>query len=315
MTPRRAFQVMLNVFLILAGLFAVFILAVVPWFGTNIVTTYSFHFPDPNDGKTPISYGLDFQWINFRSSDGIPLSGWYVPYRPKPHGTIIYCHGMNRTRIEMLPMAVWGHQLGYDGLLFDFRHSGMSGGKISTIGYQERLDVEAAVRYALEQESAARPIVLWGVSMGAAAALMAAAETPTVNAVISDSTFLSFRQVIIHHVHLFFHLPSFPVADEIIAWSAWRGHFRPSAFDLRKAVRRINPRPILFIAVRHDQRMPPWIAQKLYSLSSSPKKMLVIVPGHVHGEGFNSGRAPYEAAVRKFLADLARPAGKGNRSE
>ncbi len=304
MTGRRVLQIIRNVFLIFAALFGIFMLVVVPWFGTNIVTTFTFHFPDPNDGKTPQTYGLGFQWIRFNASDGIPLSGWYIPGPAKPRGTIIYCHGKNRTRIEMLPMAVFGHLLGYDGLLFDFRHSGMSGGKISTLGYQERLDVEAAVRYALHSENAPHPIVLWGVSMGAAAALMAASETPAVGAVISDSTFLSFRQVIVHHVHLFFHLPSFPIADEIIYWSAWRGHFRPSDFDLRKAVQRINPRPILFVAVRHDPRMPPWIAQELYSLSHSPKKAIVIVPGYRHGEGFNSGREPYEAGVRKFLASL-----------
>jgi fermentation-respiration switch protein FrsA (DUF1100 family) len=302
---RRVLQIIRNVLLVFTALFAIFMVVVLPWFGANIVTTFNFHFPDPNDGKTPKSYGLDFQWTQFESSDGIRLSGWYIPAQPKARGTIIYCHGKNRSRIEMLPMAVLGHQLGYDGVLFDFRHSGMSGGKITTLGYQERLDAEAAVRYALKSEHAPHPIILWGVSMGAAAALMAAAETPAVDAVISDSTFLSFRQVIVHHVHLFFHLPSFPIADEVIWWSAWRGHFRPSEFDLRKAVRRINPRPVLFVAVRHDQRMPPWIAQELYSLSASPKKAIVVVPGSRHGEGFNSGREAYQAAVEKFLASLS----------
>ncbi len=305
MTRRKIVRVMLALALVLVALAAIFFLVVVPWFGTNIVTTYRFHFPDPNDGKTPESFGMAFSHIQFFSSDGIPLRGWYVPAPATPRGTLIYCHGKNRSRVEMLPMAVFGHSLGYAGLLFDFRHSGKSGGKISTLGYQERLDVEAAVRYALQTEHAPRPIILWGVSMGAAAALMAAAETPAVQAVISDSTFLSFRNVIVHHVRLFFHLPSFPVADEIIAWSAWRGHFEPSQFDLRKAVRRINPRPILFVAVRHDPRMPPWIAEELYGLATNPQKMIVIVPGYRHGEGFNSGRAPYEAAVQKFLARLS----------
>ena len=67
-------------------------------------------------------------------------------------------------------------------------------------------------------------------------------------------------------------LPSFPLADEVLYWSAWRGHFSPSDFDLEKAVRRINPRPIsaFFIAVEGDPRMPSEYAQTLFADSTSP---------------------------------------------
>ena len=205
----------------------------------------------------------------------------------------------------MLPMAEFGHSLGYNGLAFDLRHAGASGGRYSSVGYWERLDVEAAVRYALDQEHAARPVVLWGVSLGAAASLMAAAETPQVAAVISDSTFLSFDDTARHHWHLFFpFLPSFPMLNETVALIGWKGHFRPSAFDLRPAVEKINPRPILFIGVQHDPRMPPEIARTLYSLATSPSKMLLIVPGKRHGEGFTSGHEQYEQAVREFLGKV-----------
>jgi uncharacterized protein len=303
-TGKRIWQIIRNVFLIFLGLFLAFMLILVPWFGTFIVTTSRFHFPDPNDGKTPKSYGMDFQWIYFHSSDGIPLSGWYVPAGADARGTIVYCHGQNRTRIEMLPMAAFAHALGYNGLLFDLRHSGLSGGRMGTLGYKERLDAEAAVRYALDEEKAPHPLVLWGISMGAAAALMAASETPAVDGVISDSSFLSFRHVIVHHARLFFHLPSFPISDEVIYWSAWRGGFRPSDFDLRKAVQKINPRPILFIAVEGDRRILPSTAKELDSLSDSPRKMLIVVPGHRHGEGWNSGHEQYVDAVKNFLTNL-----------
>jgi fermentation-respiration switch protein FrsA (DUF1100 family) len=297
-------RIVRNIVLVLLGLVAIFFLVVVPLFFTYLITSARFHFPDPNDGKTPLSFGLEYQPIEFQSSDGILLKGWYVPAGPDARGTIIYCHGRNRSRVEMLPMEVFGHSLGYNGLLFDFRDSGRSGGKIGTLGYQERHDVIAAVRYALDQEKAARPIVLWGVSMGASAALMAACESPDVAAVISDSSFLSFRQVIVHHAHLFFHIPSFPIVDEAIYLSAWRGGFWPSDFDLRKAFQRINPRPILFIAVKDDKRITPEVARELRSYSTSPKTMLVVVPGHRHGEGFTSGHAAYEEAVKEFLASL-----------
>lgn len=302
MSKRRIIR---NILLILLAVAALFFFVVVPWFLSGIVTQRRFHFHDRNDGNTPKSYGLDYQSIEFRSSDGISLKGWYVPAGPNARGTIIYCHGLNRTRIEMLPMEVYGHGLGYNGLLFDFRHSGESGGNIGTLGYQERLDAVAAVRYALDRETAEHPVVLWGVSMGASAALMAAAETQDVAGIISDSSFLSYSHVIAHHAWLFFHLPAFPIVDEVIYWSAWRGGFWPSDFDLRKAVERINPRPILFIAVEGDRRITPAVARELYSHSTSPGKAILVVPGHRHGEGFTSGNEAYEQAVKNFLAGLS----------
>ncbi|TAM84632.1 MAG: alpha/beta hydrolase [Acidobacteria bacterium] len=303
MSKRRIIR---NIVLVLLVLAALFFLIVVPWFLTSIITQRRFHFHDRNDGKTPQSYGLDYQPIEFHSSDGIELKGWYVPAGPNARGTIIYCHGLNRTRIEMLPMEVYGHSLGYNGLLFDFRHSGESSGTIGTLGYQERLDAIAAAHHALDYEKAARPIIYWGVSMGASASLMAAADTPDVAAVISDSSFLSYSHVIAHHARLFFHLPAFPIVDEVIYWSAWRGGFWPSEFDLRNAVGRINPRPILFIAVEGDRRITPEVARELYSHSTSPGKAILVVPGRRHGEGFTSGQEPYERAVKDFLASLLR---------
>ncbi|HEV2351458.1 MAG TPA: alpha/beta hydrolase [Terriglobia bacterium] len=298
--------------------FFIFFYGVVPWFLTGITTSSGFHFHDPNDGKTPKDFGMDFHPIEFHSTDGILLKGWYIPAAADPskaRGTIVYAHGLNRTRIEMLPYAAFGHSLGYNGVLFDLRHQGQSGGKISTIGYQERLDVEAAVHYALTEEKASRPVVLWGVSMGAAAVLMAGAEAQDVAAVISDSAFPNFKELILHHYTLFLGLirrrawwfpplPSFPLADEVIYWSAWRGHFSPSDFDLEKAVRRINPRPILFVCVAGDLRMPPAYAKTMFAESTSPLKKMVELGGFRHGEGFKYATKQYEEAVKEFLASL-----------
>jgi len=141
--------------------------------------------------------------------------------------------------------------------------------------------------------------------MGAAAALLAAAESPDVAAVISDSSFSSLRATVDHHWKLFFHLPSFPFANEMVYWIAWRGGFHPSDFDLINAVTRIGNRPLLFIALQDDRRMPPSIAQALYSHAASPQKALIVLPGRRHGEGFNQETDQYENAVRQFLSGLS----------
>ncbi len=304
MTKARVWQIIRNVVLVLLGLVAAFFVIFVPWFFTQIATTRQFHYPDPNDGKSPKSYGMDWKIVQFRSIDGIRLKGWYIPASGAAKGTIIYCHGLNRTRIEMLPKAAFGHELGYNGLLFDFRHQGASEGAMTTLGFKERFDVLGAVHYALNDEKAARPIVLWGVSMGAAAALLAAAESPDVAAVISDSSFLSLSDTVKHHLKLFLHLPSFPIADEVIYGIGWKGGFWPSEFNVANAVERIGARPILFVAVDGDRRMPPSVAQALYARERSPESRVIVLPGHRHGEGFNQATEQYKIAVRTFLGAI-----------
>ena len=288
----------------LALLAALFFFVVVPGFFSQLLTHGSFNYPDPNNGKAPISYGMKSRWADFRSSDGITLKGWYIPAPGPARGTIIYCHGLNRSKVEMLPRAQFGHQLGYNGLLFDVRHHGQSGGEVTSLGYHERLDVLGAVRHALEVEKAERPIILWGVSMGAVASLLAAADSPDVAAVISDSAFLSLADTVRHHWRLFIHLPSFPIAEEVIYATGWRGNFPPGALDSETAIDRIGLRPILFVAVEGDRRMPPDNAQKLYARAKSPSKQIVVLPGMRHGEGFNQSREAYEKAVQDFLAHV-----------
>ena len=141
--------------------------------------------------------------------------------------------------------------------------------------------------------------------MGAAAALMAAADSQEAAAVISDSAFLSLGDTLRHHLKLFLHLPGFPIADEVMYGLAWRGRFVPSDFDLVKAVERIGLRPILFIAVQDDRRMPPSIARTLYAHSASPQKELIILPGHRHGEGFRQATDQYQKAVEEFLGRIS----------
>ena len=299
----RVWRILRIVILILVALVAGFFLLFVPWYFSGFIKL-QFHYRDANDGKTPASYNLTYQSIEFQSKDGVALKGWYIPAKVPARGTIIYSHGLNRSRVEMLPKAVFGHQIGYNGVLFDFRRHGESGGRVTTIGYKERWDIEAAMQYALEERHAERPVILWGVSMGAAAALLAGAESSDVAAVISDSSFDSFLATAQHHLKLFLHLPAFPIVDEIAYLTAWRAGFSVSDFDLVKAVERIGDRPILFIAVEGDRRMPPAIAQKLYDHARSPLKKVVVLPGNRHGEGFNQATDAYEKAVTEFLAAL-----------
>ena len=121
-------KIFIRISMILVSLAALFFLIVVPWFVARMVMTRRFSFPDPDAGKTPASYGLQFDGIEFQSRDGLTLRGWYVPVNSRDKGSVIFAHGLNRSRVEFLDQAVFVHELGYNALLFDFRHQGRAKG-------------------------------------------------------------------------------------------------------------------------------------------------------------------------------------------
>lgn len=262
---------------------------------------------DRNLTETPATFGLQFKDVEFQTSDGVKLSGWLVPGREK-RTTIVYSHGLFRSRRELLERAAELARLGYGALLYDSRNHGLSGPARVSLGYNERLDVEAAVRFLRDEVKSGDRIVLFGISMGATAALLAAAETPEAQAVISDSSFLSFKDTVDHHVKIFLRLPAFPVANELRFFIEQRAGFDGSRFDAIDAVKRIGDRPLMFIAAANDRRMPPGIAEQLYQASSSAIRDLVIIDGpgsEVHGHAFQANRKVYIERVARFLESAA----------
>ena len=287
----------------------VFALGWVPWWLAGLATTRRFQFPDrENGGLTPSSFQLPFEDVSFRSADGVPLEGWWVP-APVARGSVVMVHGLNRSRVEMVRRVPFVHEAGWNALLFDLRHHGASGGQATTFGAREKDDVLAAAR--LARERAPGPVVLWGVSLGGASAVFAAAQDPGVAGVICDSSFRSLDDTVRHHLQLFrgFRwwlraVPRWPVADLAVFWMGRRGGFDASAVDVQAAARRLAGRPVLFVANSEDRRMPKEIAFDLQT-AAGPAAEVLVVPGKSHGGAWRDGTAAYQAAAGAVLAAAA----------
>jgi predicted alpha/beta-hydrolase family hydrolase len=281
-----------------------------PYFLAGIGTTRRFQFPDrENGGLTPASFQLAFEDVAFRAVDGVELRGWWVP-APAANGTVVMAHGLNRSRIEMVRRAPFAHAAGWNALLIDLRHHGASGGDRTTFGAKEKEDVKAAVRLARERSPG--PVVVWGVSLGAASVVFAAAEDPTVAGVICDSSYRSLEDTVRHHLQLFrgFRwwlrlVPRWPLADLTIFWLGRRGGFDPDSVDVQAAARRLAGRPALFVANSEDRRMPKEIAFDLQA-AAGPGAEVLIVPGKSHGGAWRDGTAAYEAAAASLLDAASR---------
>ena len=166
-------------------------------------------------------------------------------------------------------------------------------------GHARRRDVEAALSFARERTPANR-IVLYGVSMGAAATLLAASESQGVAAVIADSSFLSLQHTIYHHLALA-HIPIYPFAPMLVWFTSLRMSYLPGQFDVLDAVRHTSC-PILFIGGGKDVRMPiDTVLDPLYDASTSPLKDKFIVGEATHGHAYDTDPAGYVNAVNTFL--------------
>jgi len=281
-------------------LFTIFILlfVVLPIGGSFLVTNSRFRFPERGP-KNPEALGLSVTPVEFTTSDGIRLRGWWTPGDPGMP-VIIFVHGMNRSRLELLERAAESNRRGYGVVLFDLRNHGESEKAYTTLGIHESLDICAAQQL-VNERAPGRPQLLWGVSMGASSAILAAKRCPgRFAAVVSDSSFLSFRETIGHHLQLFFHLPAFPFSNLIIAIAEFRAGFDADDGDVEAAVGEIET-PILFIAGGADRRMPPALAERLRNASHSPLSELLVVPGARHGEAFATDHGKYLDAVYRFL--------------
>lgn len=260
--------------------------------------------------NTRISSGADIsdppslpvEDIEFFSSDGIRLSGWWSGRAPVARGTIVFVHGLNRSRMEMVDRARAEYERGFSTLLFDLRNHGRSQSAYTTLGVEESRDVCAAVRFARERDASA-PIVLWGVSLGASSALLGA-NCAHPAAIVSDSSFLSLEETVKHHFREIFHLPSFPIADLLILVTRARLHFDLRDGDVEAAVRALPEVPILFIAGGRDWRMPPEIAGQLLEASGNAHSKMLIIENATHGQAYAEDPGRYLAAVMDFLDEV-----------
>jgi len=294
-----------RILVVAVALLLVFIFGWVPYWLGGIATVRRFQFPDKeNADLTPASFQLASEDVVFKSADGTELKGWWVP-SVAPKGTVVMVHGLNRSRIEMVRRLPFVHGAGWNALLIDLRHHGASGGAATTFGVKEKEDVKAAARFARERSPG--PVVEWGVSLGGASVVLAAADDPDVAGVICDSSYRSLDDTVRHHLQLFrgFRwwlriVPTWPTSELAIYWMGRRGDFDPGQANVEAAAAHLKGRPALFVANSEDPRMPKEIAFSLKAAVGDTAEVLV-VPGKSHGGAWRDGTAAYSAAAGTLL--------------
>jgi fermentation-respiration switch protein FrsA (DUF1100 family) len=209
----------------------------------------------PDERRSPAEYGLPFEEISFPTSDGLTLRGWWIPGSDAERA-ILMLHGQAGSMDPDVQYVPALHEAGFNVLMFDFRTHGRSDGTVGTIGYLEQRDVLGAVSW-LYAKGIAR-IGLFGFSMGARVALLAAPLCPGVEAVVADGGPPRMLPAIAARIQ------EMGLPEELagaLAWLTLAGtslRVRANLFRWEPLYRvgLVAPRPVLFIHGDRDPYVP-----------------------------------------------------------
>jgi len=255
----------------------------------------------------PGRHGLRFEEVAFPSPlDGTILRGWYMPALRTTGRAVVVVPGIDDNRLVSgitLRLAADLVGDGFDVLAFDLRGQGTSDGDTLSFGAREQDDVLGAV--ALAHEHGARHVAVIGFSMGAASAMLAAARSPDIEALVLDSAFADLRDTLGAGIDSLVPVPGPVVAYGLFLYRAFSGT-DPATVVPADAIDALSTRPMLFIAGADDRTVKPTDGAAM-ARAAGAKASYVLVPGAGHVGAFSVDPSAYAGRVRAFLAAALPP--------
>ena len=261
----------------------------------------------------PTRWGLgQAEEIDVTARDGIRLHSWLFK-SPTAEASVIVLHGHGGNKHTCLPLAQFLYPR-YNVLMLDHRGHGESDGRRTTIGYEERLDVHGAVDLLLERGLG--PVGIFGLSMGGATAILAAAEDTRIAAVVADSPYARLRWAVQQSANLRGYPAFLSPSIAFLGCLATSLHlrYRMQAFDPVEVVERLSPRPLLLMHGTEDDVVLVDSAHALFARAGEPKE-LWLIEGLKHCKALEELYDPFKDRVLGFFdrwlatADHGAPSG------
>lgn len=248
------------------------------------------------DYLLPSDFGMPYENIVLETRDGVKLGGWLIPSE-KSKGIVICLHGYPANKSDILPVISFLYPE-FSLLLFDFRAHGNSGGKITYFGLKESLDVEAALRFIRSEEALKdKKTGIWGYSMGGAVGIISSARYGGIDALVTDSAFANFPEMVMHYYGNFG-----PLKYVFSALSTVLGRY-VFGFDFfeNSPENFINgiKAPVFLIHSKQDEFVPYGHAERLFMKAPEPKRLWAVEGAHTGLDRAFTGE--YQDAVKEFF--------------
>jgi fermentation-respiration switch protein FrsA (DUF1100 family) len=239
-------------------------------------------------GLWRVPLGAEEVW--FKTSDGLKLYGWLFHPQGRPaSASVIYFHGNGGN----LSYCDWvGRELaarGFDVLIFDYRGYGRSEGE--PVGERELyMDADAAYDFVTKERGAhAGRVVLYGQSLGTAAAIDVASRREC-GALVIESGLSS-------------------AADMAGAIMPWLPRFvralTKNKLDSVSKMPRVGC-PVLVVHGERDELIPAEQGRRLFDAARGPKRFQLIERAG-HNDLSNVGGGKYIDSLADFVRGALRP--------
>lgn len=238
--------------------------------------------------------------LRLKTIDGLELGAWSLPGEQR-QPVILLLHGNGGSRTACLKQAAILAPQKYGLLLVTQRAHGDSEGDSIGFGSPGANDVLAAVAW-IEKEYPRRPIILWGQSLGASAALYAAHALGTrVQGYLLECPFQDLEHAVRYRTDYYLPFPLNRVAyaglrlvAPVIIGEIGRIAPRDQAHFIPESV------PVMILVGDHDRRAPLADSQAIADGIKSPVEILRFEHGD-HLELLASDPQKYRDSVLKFI--------------
>ncbi len=269
----------------------------------DAVASWYRHYPIAKEGRRWLE-GMPYINVYIKSFDGLRLYGALLEnYSDK---IVICVHGFTGSgKKDFASLAQAYYKNGYNVLLVDNRAHGQSEGKYVGFGVLDRLDLRNWVKYVINRFGSNVQVFLHGISMGAAAVLMASSIMPkNVRGIIADCGFTSVYEIFEYVLKRDYHLPKFPIIYLTNIMSKIRAGYGYKDVNTTAEIARSDI-PILFIHGENDEFVPLWMTMKNYSHCKAYKELFIVRESE-HAESHYIDKKGYERRILKFIEKISK---------
>jgi alpha-beta hydrolase superfamily lysophospholipase len=239
--------------------------------------------------------------LRIPSKEGGSLEVWRVEPQGPSRGIVVLAHGWGRNRGRMVLRARRFAELGFTTVIHSARDHGRSSRHPFMNAPRFADDIESVLDWIRE------PVLLYGHSIGAAAALIVAHRSPSkIKVLILEACYAATKEALLRLYRNYNRVFGIFFAPMVVEWMDFfwkRGLDRVSPVNLAPQI----DLPVLIIHGEKDQNFPLHHAWRLRDSFPAGRAELFVAPGADHSSASLASGFPkaIRAFVERHLSEIA----------